>query len=78
VPQLREYFHISAGGFGLLASFYYFAYAPMQLPVGVSVDRLGPRRSLIVACLISTLGVFVFAYVKNYECPWCLVCFYSC
>ena len=65
VPQLRGYFHITAGGFGLLTSFYYFAYAPMQLPVGVSVDRIGPRRSLIFACIMSALGVFVFAYFKN-------------
>jgi len=65
--QLRSYFHITAGGFGLMTSFYYFAYAPMQLPVGMSVDRIGPRRSLIFACLISTLGIFVFAYFKTFS-----------
>lgn len=65
--QLRSYFHITAGGFGLMTSFYYFAYAPMQLPVGMSVDRIGPRRSLIFACLISTIGVFTFAYFKTFS-----------
>lgn len=64
--ELMGYFHITAGGFGLLTSFYYFAYAPLQLPVGVSVDRIGPRRSLIFACLISILGVLMFAYFDNY------------
>src|SRR3990167_2281538 len=62
--QLRGYFHITAGGFGLLTAFYYFAYAPMQLPVGVSVDRIGPRRALIFASLMSTLGAFIFAHFK--------------
>lgn len=64
--QLRSYFHITAGGFGFLTAFYYFAYAPMQLPVGVSVDRIGPRRSLIFACLVSTLGVFLFATTHSF------------
>src|SRR3990167_361966 len=63
--DLRSYFHITASEFGLLTSFYYFAYAPMQLPVGVSVDRIGPRKSLIVACIISTFGVFLFAYFDH-------------
>lgn len=65
--QLRSYFHITASGFGLLTSFYYFAYAPMQLPVGMSVDRIGPRRSLIFACLISTVGIVIFAYFKPFS-----------
>ena len=65
-PQLLSRFHITAGSFGVLTSFYYFAYAPMQLPVGVSVDRIGPRRSLLVACCISLLGVLLFATSRNY------------
>ncbi len=62
--QIRSYFHITASGFGLLTAFYYFAYAPIQLPVGVMVDRIGPRRSLIFASILSTTGVFIFASVK--------------
>ena len=65
--ELSSYFGITAGGFGLLTSFYYFAYAPMQLPVGVIVDRVGARRSLIIASMISTLGTFVFAYFKLFD-----------
>lgn len=41
---LRAHFDLSASGFGLLAAFYYYAYVPMQLPVGVLMDRFGPRR----------------------------------
>lgn len=60
-PQLLSHFNITAGSFGVLTSFYYFAYAPMQLPVGVSVDKIGPRRSLIVACFICLSGALLFA-----------------
>lgn len=65
-PQLLSHFRITAGSFGVLTSFYYFAYAPMQLPVGVSVDKIGPRRSLIVACFICLLGALLFAETNIY------------
>jgi len=65
-PQLLGHFNITAGTFGLLTAFYYFAYAPMQLPVGVSVDKIGPRRSLIAACSICIIGTIIFAKTNNY------------
>ena len=58
---LRSHFNLSATGFGFLSAFYYYAYVPMQLPVGVLMDRFGPRRLLTVACLICVVGTFLFA-----------------
>ena len=58
---LRNHFNLSATGFGLLSAFYYYAYVPMQLPVGVLMDRFGPRRLLAIACLICVIGTFMFA-----------------
>ncbi len=52
--------HISATTFGQLSAFYYFAYSPMQLPVGMLMDRFGPRRLLTFACLCCTLGSWMF------------------
>lgn len=65
--DLLAHFKITAGSFGLLTAFYYFAYAPMQVPVGLSVDRIGIRRSLLFASLISTAGVFIFSIAPNYS-----------
>lgn len=58
---LREHFGLSAAGFGLLSSVYYWAYVPMQLPVGILLDRYGPRLLLTFACFICVLGTFMFA-----------------
>ena len=58
---LRSHFGLAATGFGLLSSIYYYAYVPMQLPVGILMDRFGPRRLLTVACLICAIGTFMFA-----------------
>ncbi|MDF1684901.1 MAG: MFS transporter [Legionellaceae bacterium] len=56
---LREHFGLSATGFGLFSAFYYYAYVPMQLPVGVLMDRYGPRRLLTLACALSVLGMWL-------------------
>ncbi len=59
--ELSEAFgHISATTFGQLSAFYYFAYSPMQLPVGMLMDRYGPRRLLTFACFCCALGSWMF------------------
>lgn len=63
---LRYHFNLSATGFGLLSAFYYYAYVPMQLPVGVLMDRFGPRRLLTLACLICVVGTFMFADTTSF------------
>ncbi len=57
---LREHFNLSATGFGHISSIYYYAYVPMQLPVGLLLDRYGPRRLLTLACFICILGTLFF------------------
>lgn len=64
--SLRQHFGLTATGFGLLSSIYYYAYVPMQLPVGVLMDRFGPRRLLTVACLICVVGTFIFSGTRVY------------
>lgn len=57
--------NISASTFGQLSAFYYFAYSPMQMPVGMLMDRYGPRRLLSFACLCCTLGSLMFSYSSS-------------
>jgi MFS family permease len=57
---------LSATGFGHLSSVYYYAYVPMQLPVGLLLDRYGPRRLLTFACLICVIGTFLFTGTSNF------------
>lgn len=58
---LREHFNLTATGFGLLSAVYYYAYVPLQLPVGILLDRYGPRILLTMACFVCVLGTFIFA-----------------
>lgn len=58
--ELIQHFNISAAQYGHLAAFFYYAYTPMQIPVGVLLDKYGVRTSLMIACLICAIGVSVF------------------
>lgn len=65
-PALSAHFNLTATTFGLLSSIYYYAYVPMQLPVGVLLDRYGPRILLTFACLICVMGTFLFGSTNQY------------
>ena len=43
-PDLAREFGLSAAGLGLLSGIYFFSFALFQLPLGVLLDRYGPRR----------------------------------
>lgn len=60
-PQLRDFFTISATGFGSLIGIYYFIYTPMQIVVGPLLDILGARIILTLAMIICALGNLIFA-----------------
>lgn len=57
---LRAHFSLGATGFGFLSAFYYYAYVPLQLPVGVLIDRFGPRILMTLACFLCVVGTYLF------------------
>jgi len=65
VPDLMHDFSLTATGVGALSVFYYYAYAPIQLPVGLLIDRYGARWQLILACLVCVIGTFLFAQAHS-------------
>ena len=58
--DLMQAFSINATLLGNLAAFYYYAYTPMQLPVGVLMDRYGPKRLILFAIQVCGLGILLF------------------
>ncbi|MGC1183046.1 MFS transporter [Legionella sp.] len=57
--------HISATTFGQISALYYFAYSPMQMPVGILMDRFGPRKLLTFACICCTVGSWMFTLTSS-------------
>ena len=60
LDDLAITFQTSAEQLGSLAAYYYYAYALMQIPVGILMDRFGPRILLTVASLLCCLGCVIF------------------
>ena len=61
VDDLMRDFAVSGAILGNLSAFYYYAYAGSQIPVGVLLDRYGPRRLVTAAVALVAVGTFVFA-----------------
>jgi len=60
-PQLTAEIGLDAGDLGLLTSTYFLAFAGFQLPLGLLLDRYGPRRVQSVLLLSAALGAVLFA-----------------
>ena len=61
VDEIAKNFHLSDEGFGTLASTFFWIYAPMQIAVGLLLDRYGARPLAILGSAACALGVFIFA-----------------
>lgn len=64
--DLMKSLNMTAEQFSLLGSAYYFIYGPMQLPVGLIVDRMGVRLILPLAASLCVLGVFWFSFASSF------------
>lgn len=60
-PELTQEFALSAGALGFLTSAYFLTFAGAQLPLGILMDRYGPRRINATMLLVAALGAVVFA-----------------
>ncbi|MBI2791373.1 MAG: MFS transporter [Gammaproteobacteria bacterium] len=71
VPELQRAFsinnqYLNATQVGHLSAFYYYAYTPMQLPVGLFMDRYGPRWILTMAVFCCAVGTVLFGATDSW------------
>ena len=60
-PNLAAEMQLSAVQIGLLSSAFFFSFAAAQIPLGVAIDRFGPKRCMIVSTAVIVLGALLFA-----------------
>jgi MFS family permease len=65
--DLIEELSLDAWTIGFLTSAYFLAFAAAQLPVGVALDRFGPRRTESALLLVAALGGVLFAAAGSAE-----------
>ena len=61
IGDLETRFRTDSADMGFDMSLYYYAYAPMQLVVGLLLDRFGGKIPLAIAAVICGAGCLVFA-----------------
>lgn len=62
IPDL----HLNAETFAILGSAYYVAYAAMQIPVGILLDKFGVKLTLAFATLLCGLATLWFAHSTGF------------
>lgn len=60
-PDLVRDLRLDAGALGLLTSAYFLSFALLQLPVGLLLDRFGPRRVNASLLCVAACGAALFA-----------------
>ncbi|MFO1322533.1 MAG: MFS transporter [Burkholderiales bacterium] len=64
-PELTRDLALSPTSLGLLTSAYFLAFAAMQIPVGILLDRYGPRRVEPVLLALAAVGAALFAFAET-------------
>ncbi len=65
--ELTATFHVGGAALGALAATYFYIYTFMQLPTGVLVDTLGPRRVLTTGGIVAGIGSAIFGMAPSVE-----------
>lgn len=58
--ELQQTFHASGAELGGLAATYFYVYMVMQIPTGILVDTLGPRRVVAIGGVLAGIGSLLF------------------
>jgi MFS family permease len=64
-PDLIAELHLSPGELGGLTAAYLFGFTLFQLPLGLLLDRFGPRRVQTALLLVSAAGAALFALAPD-------------
>ncbi|KTD27113.1 MULTISPECIES: MFS transporter [Legionella] len=64
--EWKKDFHLTSTEVGALSGAFFISYVFMQIPVGFAYDRYGPRKILILASCLLSLGIFCLAFSQLY------------
>jgi MFS family permease len=60
-PNLAAELGLSPAEIGMLSSAFFFSFVAVQIPLGMALDRFGPRLCLVVCAGVTVVGAIVFA-----------------
>ncbi len=60
-PNLAGDLALSGPQIALISSLFFFAFVAAKIPLGVAIDRYGPRRCMLICALVTIAGTLLFA-----------------
>ncbi|WP_038299178.1 MFS transporter [Metaclostridioides mangenotii] len=62
VGDLEQSFGMTATQIANLGAMYFYAYTFMQVPTGILVDYLGPKKTVIAGSIVAAVGSILFSF----------------
>jgi len=63
--DLARELHLTATQTGFLSSAFFFAFAAVQIPIGILIDRYGPKRTMLATAVLTVAGTVFFAIAPS-------------
>ena len=63
--DIMQQFRIDAAVFGQFSGIYYIGYTLMHLPIGIMLDRFGPRKIMSCCILLTVIGLLPMIFAEN-------------
>jgi predicted MFS family arabinose efflux permease len=67
--DITRQFHIDAVIFGQFSGVYYIGYSLMHIPIGIMLDRFGPRKVMTGCILLTVIGLLPILFAENWIYP---------
>jgi len=66
VPDIIDSYNLSLTMVAVLPFAFFIAYGIMSIPSGIMVEKIGEKKVMVIAFLLSSLGAFIFASNPTY------------
>lgn len=69
LDDIMQQFHIDAAAFGQFSGVYYIGYSLMHLPIGIMLDRYGPKKVISACILLTVVGLLPLIFSTHWIYP---------
>lgn len=69
LDDIMQKFQFTAASFGQFSGVYYIGYALMHIPMGIMLDRFGPRKVMTASILLSVVGALPLLFATHWVYP---------
>jgi predicted MFS family arabinose efflux permease len=69
LDDIMQQFQIDTAAFGQFSGIYYIGYSLMHLPIGIMLDRFGPKKVMSSCILLTVLGLLPIIFADSFVYP---------